>query len=187
MKKICARFLYLMIFGLILPFSTHGQIIYTKRFTKKLEKCNADIIRPVEGRYRVHMIRRRTDPKYDLVLRSEDFEQEIRFILDHSVRQNAPHVRFFVLASDLATNDEENDIIIKAWDPAQARQLFSADWAGYCDFVPKPGVTDYAYGRLVSLYKDTHLMHMIIYYNEKSTELEHRMRMLFFHTRKDGI
>ena len=164
-------------------FSQQGvaQILYSRHFAKKVEKCQASFIRPVENWYKIKMLDKDPYMRYDLVLASEDKAFEMRFFLDHKYDRQIPQVDFFSLASSLAINEDHFDVHMHIFPKDMAQQSFHADWAGYADFVPKRSLTEKAYARLVSIYLEgTGLMHTLLLFNVHDEEKDRRMYTLTF-------
>jgi hypothetical protein len=157
------------------------QILYSRHFARKVEKCQASFIRPVENWYKIKMLDQDPYMRYDLVLASEDKAFEMRFFLDHKYDRQIPHIDFFSLASSLAINEDHFDIHMHIFPTDMAHRSFQADWAGYADFVPKRSLTEKAYARLVSIYREgTGLMHTLLLFNVHDEEKDRRMYTLTF-------
>jgi hypothetical protein len=157
-----------------------AQIQYTSHFTRKLQKCNAEFISPVEGFYKIKLLKKGKDTTYDLALESNEHELELRYRLESNFRSAAPHVVFTTNASTLASNDEHFDLKLHVFDPEEAQSIFNAEWAAYADFVPKSSVTNKFYGRLVTLYRENMLLETVLFYNKQDDEKDRRMYSLLF-------
>lgn len=158
-----------------------AQMQYTRHFTRELEKCNASFITPVEGWYKIKMIRDQFGPKYDLALESQDREFEMHFSLDADYRADVPHITCLSTASTLAINSDQFDIAVYVFSGEQSKSFFEADWAAYADFIPKPTLTDKSYGRLVTLFREgIGLMHEVFFFNFHDEEKDRRMYSLAF-------
>ena len=49
-----------------------AQTRYTHHFAKELDRCEATFVSPVEGWYKIKMLRDQREPQMDLALQSED-------------------------------------------------------------------------------------------------------------------
>jgi hypothetical protein len=161
--------------------SAFTQIQYTQHFTNELKRCRADFIAPVEGWYKIKLLKNEPGPRYDLALQSEEKDFELRFSLQPEYRVQAPHITCLTTASTLAINDDHADIHVNVFTADQALEFFHADWAAYADFVPKPSLTQKYYGRLVTLFRqDDGLMQIVMFFNEHDEEKDRRIYSLSF-------
>ncbi len=178
------RFPYLLaliLSGLSYPYSVQAQIIYTRHFTKQLEKCQATFIQPVEGFYKIKMPRKSEINKVDLALDSDEKSFELRYILEPGFETVAPHIIAMTMASTLATNDQHFDIEMNVFPKEQTAEYFYADWASYIDFIPKRNITTKHYGRLVTVFRDgSGLMHTVMYFDVHDREKDFRLYSLTF-------
>lgn len=158
-----------------------AQMQYTRHFTKELEKCHATFIAPVEGWYKIKMIRDQFGPKYDLALESEEKDFEMHFSLDPDYQINVPHITCLTTASTLAINSDRFDIQVNVFTPEQTKSYFNADWAAYADFIPKPTLTDKSFGRLVTIFREGFgLLQEVFFFNFHDPEKDLRMYTLTF-------
>lgn len=168
------------IFSLSVP-AQADQIVYTRHFARELEASTASFIQPLEGFYKIKMLKRDQHMEYDLVLRSEDKSFEMRFDLRPNYQLDVPHIHCFNLLNSLAINEEHFDIELNLFSPEESESRYHANWAAYADFVPKRRYTDYNYGRLVTLYREgAGLMHLVLLFNEHGREKDLRMHTLAF-------
>lgn len=176
------RVLILIGFHLIGSAGSIAQIHYSHQFTKKLQRAQLDFIEPVEGLYRIQLLKKDDFLKYDLVLVSENFELDMRYILEPKASLVTPsHIGFLTRTSSLAVNDGRFDISVHIFPFQEARSLFHADWAAFSDFIPKRSLTDKNYGRLVSIYRaDRGLASTLILFNEHGEEKDRRIYSLSF-------
>ncbi|NND31130.1 MAG: hypothetical protein HKN76_00975 [Saprospiraceae bacterium] len=172
-----------LIFSLIFLISLnllYGQLQYTQHFTDLLDECEASFVMPVEGWYKLKLLKKAEARKYDLMIESQEHEFEIRYKLIPDYQISAPHITCVSTVSDLASNEERFDIQLNVLDVEQARADFNADWAAYADFVPKSSITDKFYARLVMLQRDHHLLQTIMFFNEHDAEKDIRLHSLSF-------
>ena len=171
-----------------LPSNIMAQLQYTRHFTNELLRCQAAFVTPVEGWYKIKMIRDKFGPKYDLALQSEDKEFEMHFNLDASYRANVPHITCMTTASTLAINADRFDIAINVFTPQQSQAYFKADWAAFADFIPKPSITDKSFGRLVTIFREgSGLMQEVFFFNHHDEEKNRRMYTLSFLDHDDAL
>ena len=172
--------LFFLLLSSFLCQSVWGQLQYTQRFTNLLKRCDASFIMPIEGWYKIKLLRKSQARKYDLVLESEEHDFEIRFKLNPNYALTAPHVTCAATVSDLAINNDYFDIRLNVFSADQAWADFNAEWAAYADFVPKPSISDKYYGRLVMLYRDDHLLQTTMFFNKQDEEKDIRLYSLSF-------
>ncbi|MCB0689094.1 MAG: hypothetical protein KDC53_21295 [Saprospiraceae bacterium] len=176
--------LRLTLIGLLLILVIHAlpaQIQYTRHFSRALEKCQATFVAPVEGWYKIKMLRDQFGPKYDLALQSEDREFEMHFSLDPEYRANVPHITCLTTASTLAINMDRFDIKVNVFTDEQCRAFFNADWAAYADFIPKPSLTDKQFGRLVTIFREGKgMIQEVFFFNWHDDEKDRRMYSVAF-------
>ena len=159
----------------------YGQIQYSHHFTKKLEACGVEFIRPLEGYYKVKMKRRDRFINYDLVLYSEDYNFEMRFWLDPDYRHDVPHITAFSLVNSLAINEPHFDIHMNLFREEDAKAYFNANWAAYSDFIPKRSLSDKHFGRLVCIYhQDKGMIYNLMLFNDHVEEKDRRLYALQF-------
>lgn len=158
-----------------------AQTHYTQRFAKELDRCDATFVSPVEGWYKIKLLRNQGEPKMDLAIQSEDKHFEMRFSLQPEYRANVPHISCLTTASTLAINDEQASIKMNFFTPEQALQYFQADWAAYVDFIPKPQISDKYYGRLVTIFREgSGIMHEVLLFDFHDDEKDRRIYSLSF-------
>lgn len=174
--------LLLVSFHLFGSARSNAQIHYSHQFTKKLERAELNFIAPIEGMYRIQLLKKDDFLKYDLVLSSDDFQLDMRYILEPRASLVTPsHISFLSRTSSLAINDERFDISVHVFPSEEAISYFHADWAAFSDFIPKRSLTDKNYGRLISIYRvDRGLASTLILFNEHSEEKDRRMYSLTF-------
>ena len=157
------------------------QIYYSNHFTKKLRSMGATLIKPVEGFYKVKLLKRDQFLRYDLVLHSEEKEFEMRFCLDNKYEAGVPHVSAFATATSLASNDPHFEISINIFPPENAKSYFNASWAAYLDFIPKRSLSERHYGRLVCMYDERRgMMYNLMLFNGHDEEKNRRIYSLMF-------
>lgn len=166
---------------LVIPELAMGQIHYSHHFTKKLNSMAGSFVEPVEGYYKVKMLRRDAYMRYDLVINSEEKEFEMRFLLDKKYLSGTPKISMMTLASSLASNDTHFDIHMHLFPPDLAKNYYAADWAAYADFVPKQSLTDKHYARLLCIYQvDLGLIYQLMLFNQHDEEKNRRLYTIGF-------
>ena len=181
MKFIFFRFSGTIFFWVLLPALITAQIQYSRHFTKELERCQATFVAPVEGWYKIKLLKDQFGPQYDLSLESDEKDFEMHFSLQPDYRANVPHISCLSTVSTLALNDDQVDIQINFFTPEQTKQYFEADWAAYADFVPKPSLTDKAYGRLVTIFLEGRgLIQEVFFFNKHDNEKDRRIYSIAF-------
>ncbi len=174
------KFLVIGVIGLV-SIQAPAQIYYAHAFTRKLERCQAQFAKPLEGYYKIKFLKKNTLVPFDLVLESRDFSFEHRFILDPDYQLDVPHVSSMALAATLAINEEKFSLTANCLSAEEAAGYYGADWAVYIDFVPKPEVTLRHYARLVTLYKEgAALIHHLMLFDYHDDEQSRRLYMLGF-------
>ncbi|MDH3244651.1 MAG: hypothetical protein OEM26_08560 [Saprospiraceae bacterium] len=161
--------------------SLPAQIIYSHNFTKKLHRAGIDFVEPVEGFYKVRLLKKDDLLKYDMVIQSKEKDLEMRFVLDPKYKLDVPHLSFFNLATSLATNEQRFNIKLNVYPPSEAKSLYGADWAAYSDFIPKRTLTDKYYARLISIFREgLGMAHQIILFNRHEREVDVRSHTISF-------
>lgn len=161
--------------------SLPAQITYSHNFTKKLHRSGIDFVEPVEGFYKVRLLKKDALLKYDMVIQSKEKDLEMRFVLDPKYKLDVPHISFFNLATSLATNEQRFNIQLNVYSPSEAKSLYGADWAAYSDFIPKRTLTDKYYARLISIFRvGLGMAHQIILFNRHDREVDVRSHTISF-------
>ncbi|MBK8502076.1 MAG: hypothetical protein IPL46_07635 [Saprospiraceae bacterium] len=158
-----------------------AQTLYTHHFAKELDRCEATFVSPIEGWYKIKLLRHQRDLQMDLALQSEDKGFEMRFSLQPEYTANIPHITCMTTASTLAINDEHASIKMNFFTTEQALQYFHADWAAFVDFIPKPQISDKYYGRLVTIFREgSGIMHEVLLFDFHDDEKDRRIYSLAF-------
>jgi hypothetical protein len=143
-------------------------------FTEKVERLELEFFTPVERRIKTKKLLKDDFLEYDLVLRSRN-QLEIRYILQpFDNQQNTvlhPHVELTRMVASVASNDEEEEILINAFSGSEAKREYGADWGLFADFVPKRSFSGFPKARIMSLYKEEKgLVNCIILYKTEDLE-----------------
>jgi hypothetical protein len=180
----------LLVISFIIGFSLFNvnnlfsQIHYSHRFTKKLKKTHMTFVEPVEGFYKIRMLKRDEFLKYDLVLESEEKAFEMRFLINPSPSISYPHIAHFNLANSLATNHQHFNLEMQFFEEEDVKSVFHADWAAFADFIPKRSLTDKHFARLVTLYNEAYGMaHLLLLFNSQDREKDLRLYTLSFESK----
>jgi len=159
----------------------HSQIVYSHGFTKKLKRAGLEFIEPVEGFYKVRLLRKDEFLRYDMVVHSEEKQLEMRFVIDPRYALETPHITFFNLATSLATNEQRFNIKMNVLATEEAKSVYGADWAAYSDFIPKRSLSNMYYARLLTLFhQQKGIAHQILLFNRYDDELNMRLRTISF-------
>lgn len=143
---------------ILFQYSGKTQILenYPYAFQEKMEKMGVELFLPIESRIKQKKLVKDDFLEYDLVLKSKR-NFEIRYFLypENQVEGTPPpQVELTRTLASIATNDEEENIRMTSLSHREAKRRFGADWAIYADFVPKQSFSDFAIGRIVSLFKE---------------------------------
>jgi hypothetical protein len=169
------------LFGVSLNLS--GQLLYTRHFTKMLDKGMLLFNKPVEGWFKPIPLIQDEFFKYDLVLQHTDDDLEMRCIIEPThkskVKNNYPHLLAMKNALSAASNNEANEMVIQKLSAASLDSLYNADWGLMVDFIPKKTLTNKSYGKLLSLFaEDKSRLFVFFFYNEaEKDQLEHRLAL----------
>jgi len=118
---------------------------------------------------------------FDLMLESEEMAFELRYQLDPNYQLAVPHISAMTSAMSMAINDDRVSIEMNVFTPEQSASYFGADWASYADFVPKPGLTNKRYGRMVTVFKSHKgLLQTIMFFDDHEEEKDRRLYSLTF-------
>jgi len=143
-------------------------------FSEKVNRLDLEFFTPVERQMKTKKLLKDDFFEYDLVLRSKN-QLDIRYILQPFDNQNNrvlyPHIELTRMIASIATNDEEEDILVNGFSGCKAKNDYGADWGLYADFVPKRSFSEFPKARIVSLYKEEKgLVHCIILYRTEDLE-----------------
>ena len=143
-------------------------------FLNKAERLGVEFFIPIEREVKTKKLLKDDFEKYDLVLKSGN-QLELRYILQPIDIQGfnliPPHVELTRIMASLATNDEEEHILVRSFTPHEAQIYYGADWGLYADFIPKKTFSRFPKARIVSLYKeDKGLIMCIILYRSEDLE-----------------
>ena len=160
--------LYIILIIISIPALGQEQLVYTKSFTKKIERVGLEFFRPVERWMKAAPTYKDDFMNYDLVLHSyPDLEARIKIDRDTRRKPVIPNVEITRLIASMATNRQASEIKISKYQEAYAREQYGADLVLFADFEPKEGFSNFSKGRILCLYKkDRALVSYIILYNE---------------------
>lgn len=145
--------------------STAGDVIFSKKFTKTLERYDLDFYMPVERWLKLSSVQEDEFLKYDAVLHSPP-DVEARIIIKPDSKQMFPNVEIVKMIAHISTNDDDAVVEVTEYPSSRSNEYYGADFVLYADFVPKPSFTTYPRGRLLCMYKEGQaLVQYIILYN----------------------
>ena len=141
--------------------------VFTKKFSKKLDKHGIEFYSPVERWIKPVNKQKDSFLKYDMVLHSPP-EIEVRIQIDKDHRRLIPTVEIVRLLSHISTNDEDAFIEYTKYPKSYAMSNYGADLAIYADFIPKLSFSTSPRGRVLILYREGEAMvkYIILYESE---------------------
>ncbi len=146
---------------------SQDDFLYTKKFTKLLERHNLEFYLPVERWMKLSTVQEDEYLRYDAVFHSPP-NVEIRLIVDKDTDLLFPNVEIVKLISHITTNEEDTFVEITEYPSKMSQERYGADFVLYADFQPKQTFTQYPYGRLLCLYKEGgSLVKYIILYDDQ--------------------
>ncbi len=161
-----------------------SQIQYTARFTRLMNLCEIEIENPEEGWYKAIPRADGDQNIYDLLLKSEVEDMEIRYYLIPAHLDNhviPPQIAFTTFVSNLASNQEQNYMFIRSIPETQVSEHYGAEWAGIATFVPRESVSDKLKGKILCLYHaDKARAYVMIFYNQNYQVAEQKLRTIRF-------
>lgn len=166
---------------LVLTSSLMGQaqMVYTKAFTKKLERSGVEFYHPVERWLKASSVMKDDYMSYDLVLHSFP-DLEARIVIDRERRSKPifPNVEITRILANISTNDQESQIKISKYPDDEAKGIYGADLVVYADFIPKTSYSTFSKGRILCQYKEgvALLSYIILYEDELDPYFEMPMR-----------
>ncbi len=132
---------------------SQDDFLYTKKFTRLLERHHLEFYLPVERWMKLSTVQRDEYLRYDAVFHSPP-NVEVRLIIDKDTDLLFPNIEIVKLISHITTNEEDTFIEITEYPSGMSEERYGADFVLYADFKPKESFTSYPYGRLLCLYKE---------------------------------
>jgi len=159
-------------FGIVIGFICLSSLVADgqSRLDTRLSEMDLFIYSPVESSYQSFKNGNTNYFSYDIKLRSKENKQEI-FVILKSVEMlqnlaNTPHVEFTRLIAGIATNDQDESIVVTSFSDDKL-DFYNATWASEANFVLKPNISKYRKAKLLSIYKEGKGLASILYcYNE---------------------
>ena len=148
--------IFLSVIAFLICFSLSAQKpLLSSNFQEKLDELGLEFYFPLEQKIKVKEEISDEFLNYDLILKSKN-HFEIRYLLDPITEaENGiihPRVRLSSLVATMATNNQEEYILISEMGEMEARESFGAEWGVYADFIPKKSFSHLPFGRVVSLF-----------------------------------
>jgi len=130
-----------------------GQVVYTQSFTDKMEQRGLTWNKPSEDFLKVFPLDRDRFFDYDLVLRSDDGDAEIRVLSYDPDANLMPNVEMMARLTTFATNADTADLFIYSLSE-HLKHFYNATWVVEAEFVPKEELTHYTKGTMIALYRE---------------------------------
>ena len=176
----------ILLFFCFMQLNLSSQLMYTRHFTKMLDKGMLEFNTPTEGWFKPVPLIKDEFFQYDLVLQHTNDDFEMRCIIEPTHRANPknsyPHLLTMRTALSAASNHNSNDLIIQSIPEETLSSTYNADWGLMVDFIPKPSLTDKSFGKMVSLFaEEKSRVFIFFFYNEAEKEdLENRIALFQF-------
>ena len=140
------------------------------QFDSRLDELDLFYYSPVESSYKSFKNGETRYFKYDIKLLSKSDKQEIFVILKSEDKlqnlANTPHIEFTRLIASIATNDQNENIVVKSFSEEKL-EAYNAAWASEANFILKNNISKYRKAKLISIYKEGNGLASILYcYNE---------------------
>lgn len=147
--------------------NSQDDFLYTKKFTKLLDRHNLEFYLPVERWMKITNLKKDDYLEYDAVFHSPP-NVEVRLLIDKDAHHLFPNIEIVKLIAHISTNEEDAMVEITEYPSGMSQERYGADFALYADFTPKASFTSYPYGRLLCLYKEGgSLVRYIILYDDQ--------------------
>ncbi len=145
--------------------SLYSQIQFTQHIDKEIDQLGVNVSLPTDTFLKMYSTKEDDDPKYDLVLRADNEQYEVRLLMD-AIHQKDDFKNYLNLELQrtlwhIAKNDD-HIIEIMELTSTQKKRL-NAEWGMKTTFNPKADFTIYSKARMYSLYKDSRGYLQIVY------------------------
>jgi len=160
--------------------------LFTKRFSKTLEKHNLEFYLPVERWLKLSTVKTDDYLKYDAVLHSPP-NVEVRIIIDQDDKHLFPNVDIVKTLSHISTNDDDALVEVTEYPRQRSQDQYGADFVLYADFRPKESFSTYPNGRLLCLYKEGEALVKYIILYEGAIDPYFKMPLRFADLSDDNV
>jgi hypothetical protein len=135
-------------------------------FEQKLDLMNLVLELPAEGK----LINARAIDNiffdYQLKLKDKKRQLELFIILNEESSADDiiqfPHITFMRLVSNIATNSQENEIMVVTWDDKKLEKR-NADWGSEAYVTIRKSLSNFPNAKLISFYKESRGLVTILY------------------------
>ena len=143
------------------------ELIFTRKFTKKLKRHQIEFFHPVERWLKLSDKTKDEFLTYDLILHSPP-DVELRMIIDRDHSRLFPNVEIVRTMAHISSNADDALIEYTQYPKRQAWERYGADLVLYADFTPKRSYTTFPNGRVLVLYREGEaLIKCIILYEQE--------------------
>ncbi len=151
--------------------TSYSQIQFTQHIDKEIDQLGVNVNLPTDHFLKMYPTKEWDEPQYDLVLRSDNQQYEVRLLMDAIDKKDdfKNHLNFELQKTlwHIAKNDD-HIIEIMELSTTQKKSL-NVDWAMKTNFSPKEEFTIYSKARMYSLYKDSRGYLQIVYLYDDPT------------------
>jgi len=131
--------IYMMLVVLLLNCEvgySQDDFLYTKKFTKLLERHDLEFYLPVERLMKISPVTEDDFLRYDGVFHSPP-NVEVRLLIDKDTDRLFPNIEIVKLISHITTNEEDAFVEITEYPSKMSQERYGADFVLYADFKPK--------------------------------------------------
>ena len=178
-KIFSATLLWAFLF-ILLPSSLIGQddFVYSKKFTKTLERHNLEFYLPVERWMKISPIDQDEFLKYDAIFHSPP-NVEARIVIKKDHNTMFANVEIVKMLAHISTNKDDAVIEITEYPTKRSEDQYGADFVLYADFIPKQSFSTMPRGRLLCLFKEGQSLVQYIILYEGSLDPYFKMPLRF--------
>lgn len=132
---------------------SQDDFIYSKKFTKTLERHNLEFYLPVERWMKISPIDEDEFLKYDAIFHSPP-NVEARVVIKKDHNTMFANVEIVKMLAHISTNEDDAVIEITEYPSKRSQDQYGADFVLYADFIPKQSFSTMPRGRLLCLFKE---------------------------------
>ena len=158
--------------------SGQDDFIYSKKFTKTLERHNLEFYLPVERWMKISPIDEDEFLKYDAIFHNPP-NVEARVVIKKDHNMMFANVEIVKMLAHISTNEDDAVIEITEYPSKRSQDQYGADFVLYADFIPKQSFTTMPRGRLLCLYKEGQSLVQYIILYEGSLDPYFKMPLRF--------
>ena len=165
-----------VLFILLTNIPSFGQLDYPIDFKNELQMAQLNFYEPLENSFKSVPIDENELIAYDFAIKSKDKKVEIRYAIlpaSEQAENFVPTVNFAAKATSLATNEEEDALMVfHLMDANDLQEQYNADWGASVFFRPKAAFSNKKHCRMLALYAEGKANVFVFYlFNDLSIDL----------------